>query len=426
MSERIIELTWDCRSCKHENKGRFIVCERCGSPKDKNETYKMPSTPPPPAATVTDPALLRLANAGENWTCTFCGSHTRDLDGTCGQCGAGRAREATATPPEPASKRWPRWAKPVALAAAFGLSFGGWLAYEMRHVEPVVLTPPPPIRVPPAPAKTEFAATVERVSWTRTILVEKWQLVAHEGFTEDAPEGALQVSAAGMRVHHYEDVYDHDETVYDDVAVPDGHRSESYTERVSCGQDCKTTPRVCHPVCTRTTRTCRSVCTSKGNGFASCRDVCSGGTESCRQECTGGTSTCTTKYCNETRTKQIPKTRTERRARVVKRYRKEPRNAAWSTWKTWEWAPVREVKDEGDDVAPRWPDAGSVALRDAEAPRAGDEREQRTESMQVVLRVEDGTTRIFVPSSEEELAKLAPGTQHEIEIEGGKITLQRR
>ncbi|UJR78381.1 hypothetical protein [Sandaracinus amylolyticus] len=89
MSSRKIELTWVCTSCGHRNLGRFAECKACGSPKDASERYQMPGDTRA-APTVSDPALLRLAHAGANWRCTFCGTESRALVASCEHCGAQR------------------------------------------------------------------------------------------------------------------------------------------------------------------------------------------------------------------------------------------------------------------------------------------------------------------------------------------------
>ncbi|MCA9606483.1 MAG: hypothetical protein KC619_12845, partial [Myxococcales bacterium] len=70
---RKIEMHWVCSSCGHRNLGRHKSCQRCGDPKDASEPWLMPEDPGA-APSVTDPALLRQANAGPDWQCGYCGS----------------------------------------------------------------------------------------------------------------------------------------------------------------------------------------------------------------------------------------------------------------------------------------------------------------------------------------------------------------
>jgi hypothetical protein len=207
----------------------------------------------------------------------------------------------------------------------------------------------------------------------------------HEGFRETIPTGATEITSVGQKVHHQEQVLDHMETEHYTEQVPDGYRSESYTEQVSCGQDCTTTPKSCH-----------EECTSKKNGFASCKQVCSGGGRSCK-----------TRYCSESRTRQVPKTRTEYRTRQVPRYRSEPRYAEAFHYKTWDWAADRTVRAAGvEATGVHWPDSGA---RTTGLPAGEQEREQRHARYTITLHYHgDETVRFAVPTPE----ALAPFTTH--------------
>jgi hypothetical protein len=99
-------------------------------------------------------------------------------------------------------------------------------------------------------------------------------------------------------------------------------------------------------------------------------------------------------------------------------------SVAWSAYKVPEWvkSPSRELT--GDDVTPRWPDAG-VAERDggpSAEPKLGEKRVTRTETFAVTLRTDDGATHQYVPASAEELARLAPATQHEVRVKNGQLS----
>jgi hypothetical protein len=77
--ERIIEMTWRCSSCQRQNLGRHKSCQGCGNPKDASEEFEMPSDTAL-APTVTDERLLRMATAGPDWRCRFCGGDQRRSD----------------------------------------------------------------------------------------------------------------------------------------------------------------------------------------------------------------------------------------------------------------------------------------------------------------------------------------------------------
>lgn len=410
---------------------------------------------PADVPTVTDPELLELADAGANWSCVYCRSAQRDLDGNCAQCGAQRAvpplpqaASPTTGPATPAAAQTPA-APPspaagcflivVLLAMVFGLGtcayscvscVGGSKTSDQEAPKKTSRVRSPSPSPSPSTPRTEFQAVVEDVSWARSSTLQRWQLVGHEDFADALPQGATSVRAIGQHIHHYDDVFDHNETVYDDVEVPYGYRTESYTESVECGKDCSTSRRTCKKRCSGSPKSCKEVCSNKKNGFASCKTVCTGGDERCEDVCTGGDRTCTPKYCNERRTRKVPKTRTEKRSRVEARYRKEPRYATWSAYQTWEWADLEKQATSGHDTSPTWPahkKGGArpvVGLSDTTTGKAGAEREVRTETLSVTFRTDDGAFYFYTPSPEEPLSSFSTGSRHEVTVSGGRLTLR--
>lgn len=407
---RKIEMTWRCSACGRQNLGRFKVCQGCGDPKDASERYEMPSDTAA-APTVTDPTLLRMANAGPDWRCAYCGSDQRRSDDCCARCGApsreGASVRAIGTGPSgvlegrtafggfalptfqggsgggttsgvpgldalareqgTAASRLRRHAFAFAIVgvsiAFWGCIAGGayldWRAHRPRD------------------------AVVARVAWTRDVHVDRYHVFEREGFSEQLPREAFDVREIGPRHHHDEQILDHYETESYTEQVQDGYDTETYTVEVSCGEDCTSDPPSCH-----------EVCSSDDNGFASCHDVCSGGGRSC-----------TTRYCTETRTRQTPRYRTEYRTREVPRYRYEPRYATAFAYRVWDWGEDRVLHAEGHatrDLA--WPSDARIHLGVglAEGER---ERERRVETFQVVLRDEDGREYALAPASEAEFLR---------------------
>jgi hypothetical protein len=327
--ERIIEMTWRCSSCKSQNLGRYKSCQTCGNPKDASERFEMPSDTTL-APTVTDPKLLRLAKAGPDWRCQSCGGDQRRLDGNCVNCGAGYAEARRAAGPSTRGKI----SVLAVVLTIFGLS-GGCVWGLLKWGE------------------MPYTATVSAVSWEHVTDVERYALRTHEGFKEAIPEGAIKVTRIGQRVHHTDKVQAGWTVQTFEDTVPDGTSLQNYTVRTACGEDCTTTPQVC-----------REVCRSNSNGFATCR-----------QECSGGKRKCTTRYCSETRQREVPKTRTQMKRMKVPAYRDEPRYADVFSYQAWSWAPERTERETGtDEFKMRWP----AGARSTGLPRGEQERERRT------------------------------------------------
>lgn len=178
VGERIIQMDWVCRYCRHRNPGlagedQGMRCAGCGHPKDVEE-YGMPGDTSA-AESVTDPRLLELAGAGENRPCPACGSEVRALAPQCPSCGsvvpaAAIAREsrpppasedddddAPAPPREPRrSRRLPTVSLPALLGAVVFLLALGAAALWFSE-----------------PHKTVYTATIISIAWRRVEHLEE-------------------------------------------------------------------------------------------------------------------------------------------------------------------------------------------------------------------------------------------------------------
>lgn len=354
-------MTWRCSSCEHQNLGRHKSCQHCGDPKDKSEPYEMPANPAT-AVSVTEVGLLRMAEAGANWRCAYCGSDQRNLDATCAQCGASSAEGTSTQEARTVSKltawmRLARWARKHRLGlgitgAVLATIVGIWMyAHRTRT----------------------FTAKVTDATWTQTISVQRYQIWARDGWRDTQPTDAFEVVSNGQQVHHYDDVLD-------------GYDTQHYTEQVACGEDCYDEPQ-----------RCSESCSDNGNGFASCQT-----------ECTGGGRRCTTRYCSEARTRQVA------------RYRKEPRYAEAISYKIWDWGFHRSVDATGTGAAGmRWP-VEEARVGEGLGPR---EEERETRSGRYVVTVAyDGTSRLVFEVAADELARFELGSRHELRLKRGEAT----
>ncbi len=326
-------MTWRCSSCQHQNLGRHKACQQCGNPKDESEQYEMPSQ----RASVTDAALLRMAEAGPNWRCAYCGSDQRKADASCAQCGASSEHGQLLTPNRPVRARPSWWRKHriaiIVVAALVVIPIACWTYLHRTRT---------------------FDAKVVDARWTQTISVERYQIWSRDGWRDTQPPDAFDVVSKGQQIHHYDKVLD-------------GYDTEHYTEQVACGQDCYTEAESCH-----------EECDDNGNGFSSCHT-----------ECTGGGQKCTTRYCSEPRTRQVP------------RYRDEPRYAEAIAYQIWDWGHHRSIDASGTGVAGlRWPDPSEVKLGVGLGPRE-EERETRFGTYVVTLAYDGSSKLTFEVTADE-------------------------
>lgn len=316
-----VEMLWDCSSCKTTVKGRHKACTNCGKAKEGEPFYDDPSHGEVGLEdAVLDPELIRQAEAGPDWQCRYCGSHSRRDDGECRECGSlqGNSRDTETRwddgttgkpgdgpndleeakfvvdrgldealsdwseplnggprkvmgrhelPPPPLPSRR-RWIVPTAVATVLGAAFLIFFLFRTREVQ----------------------AEVVATRWDRTVSVDRYQVVTEEGW--DPPDDSVSTEDLGRRVHHYDKVLT-------------GYKSVDRQEKYACGEDCRTTPRTCHKTPVR--------CQKNDNGFK----TCSGGDE----VCSGGDKVCSTRYCTRTVTDKVPQ------------YVDEPVMRTWWRWK---------------------------------------------------------------------------------------------
>lgn len=320
------------------------------------------------AASVTDPALLRMATAGANWRCAYCGSDQRAFDGSCKQCGAGAAEGTSTAAPQPLLK-----GNDVILTPWRELFHWGWrqkIAVAVVAVIAVIVA-----GYLWAHRERTYDATVAEVRWTHVITVERYAIWNRDGWRDSLPHDAFDVISKGQQIHHYDQVLD-------------GYDTQHYTESVACGQDCTTTPQTCH-----------EVCTNNNNGFASCNNVCSGGGTTCRP-----------RYCQESRTRQVP------------RYRREPRYAEGVAYKIWDWGDHRTVQATGNQTtAMRWPtEEARIGEGLAERER---ERERRTATYVVMMRYGEDRTPLSFAVPPDQLRAFEVGTKHQLRIKDERVII---
>jgi hypothetical protein len=282
----VIENTWNCSTCGHKNRGRDMRCANCGKSKE-GERYAIPN--PETAPEVKDADLLRMANAGANWTCPYCGCQERDLNGECKTCAAKRGEgfaspEPSADAPveaglkEPPVESWPSepsWQCGNCgtlndQAARACVNCGAFP--DGRDIEPIISpSEPPPPRFSPRKwlkrywpilagagavigitglllwifLPREVEATVKSISWNRSVELQQDTLKHGEGWESSMPSRSFN-SSCERRQRGTRDCNPHD--------------CNPHQESYSCN------PHDCN---------CHTTCSDNGNGFSTCSESCS-------------------------------------------------------------------------------------------------------------------------------------------------------
>jgi hypothetical protein len=374
-----IEMLWDCTSCETDAiGGTQDHCPNCGAAHDtKANPWYMPGDISH-RNRITDARRLQMAAAGPNWTCDYCSGTQRNPDGSCLNCAGPRSeadadrasgrpvesvsRVASSMPPRaPAyDSEDPVWPPPRGNSPL--LFIGGGMAllaliiglvWMLFHKRPVDLE-------------------VTSVEWTQTVSVERYRQVAQSGWDEDMPRDAADVKNEGSRIHHYDQVLDHYETVH-------------YTVQVEDGQDCVDVPETCY--------TTAVTCSPNDNGTADCW----GGDE----VCSGGGQSCTTRYRDDPRTREEPV------------YRDEPRYEDHYAWTVWRWTPQRQPSHSGRTVETSWPDREELCLN-CNVGSGEQERESGRQGTYAVHLLDRDRADTFdhAPTTEKEFRRFPIGSKH--------------
>ena len=332
MSEWIIELKWNCRSCGTTGiLGREEACPQCGNPREESEIKKagvsIDESEAKSAPPVVDPTLIKRANLGADWFCSNCeAGNPRNTD-QCVSCGSPQGAPVYRLPPPsrpPPPRSYPPpvemgkpWRAPAPIddqldsdhqprrgglqalgcfATTGGVFFLGLfigiILFAFLHT-------------------TVHEGTVKDKTWEHRISVESWQhktIRAWEYNTKERPE-VPPVKGAGEQAGMKLIPGSCDREYFGQGPVHNcGSRQESYdcsvTTREECGQDCKST----------------------GNGFARCK----------------------TKYCNKTKKKTCERT--------VPIQCSDPVYKDRCTYETQEWQFVTVLKANGHGNETYWPD----------------------------------------------------------------------
>lgn len=216
-----IPLVWECPSCKTLNPGPIKTCTACGAPQPDDIAFQRVDTDK--FNFIKDEALIRMAKAGPDIHCPFCGTRNPATAETCSQCGGelsrgGKSRQTGQRIPKPGEAqpaqqtrpaqpaRSTQKAQPAAQAAAASASkqksskliflFVG-LAVVACIAGAILLTL--------LLLKTDdVTATVRDVSWSRSVAIEAYTTVSDSDWWDEIPSDA-ELGSCSMRYRYTSD-----------------------------------------------------------------------------------------------------------------------------------------------------------------------------------------------------------------------------
>jgi hypothetical protein len=187
-----VPLIWQCPSCETQNPGPIKTCTSCGAPQPENVNFK--TVDDKEFNLIKDEALIRMAKAGPDIHCPYCGTRNPNSAKLCSHCGGdlsmgGKARQAGVKVGSAAEEESP----PPAEAAqpkkkpSKALVIGGIIAVIACLAGFIVLI----ILL----LKTdELTGQVTDVAWERSVAVEAFQVVTDQAWWDEVPEGAEVLS----------------------------------------------------------------------------------------------------------------------------------------------------------------------------------------------------------------------------------------
>ena len=80
-----VPLIWQCAFCSTQNPGPIKSCTSCGAPQPEDVEFLQVDEER--FNFIKDEALIRMAKAGPEIHCPFCGTRNRATEDLCKQCG---------------------------------------------------------------------------------------------------------------------------------------------------------------------------------------------------------------------------------------------------------------------------------------------------------------------------------------------------
>lgn len=185
-----VNLIWTCPSCTTQNPGPIQSCTSCGAPQPADIQFE--EVDQAKFVLIKDEALIRMAKAGPDKHCPYCGTRNRSTDELCNECGADIStgallRKQGAKVGElqkpPSDESIPK--KKLSKGCLIGLIIAAAIACIVSIVFIVKLL------------KSEtLSARVTNVAWKRSVSIESYSSVEGRDWYDQIPEGAELISCS--------------------------------------------------------------------------------------------------------------------------------------------------------------------------------------------------------------------------------------
>lgn len=220
-----IEAYWDCSYCGSKAiRGRERVCPACGKTRASEAKFYMLDREP-----VADESAVE---AGPDWFCPYCDSYNPHSANFCKNCGHPReaedkdyftVRQAEDRRQQQKAAEIERASRQESAPAQTGRKRASKGRFVVLAVIAVLLIAGIVGLLPHS-----STVTVLEKSWQRSVDIEEYRLTEASGWT--LPGDAVELLGTSREIHHYDQVFDHYETV-----------TETRSEEVFDGYDTYTT-----------------------------------------------------------------------------------------------------------------------------------------------------------------------------------------
>lgn len=212
-----VNLIWTCPSCTTQNPGPIRSCTSCGAPQPADIQFE--EVDPTKFELIKDEALIRMAKAGPDKHCPYCGTRNKSTEDRCNECGADistgallrkqgakvGATQETSTPETAPKKKLSK-----------GCLIGLILAAAIACITLIIIV------VMSLKSET-ITASVTEVAWNRSVVIEAYSIVEGSDWYDQIPEGAdLSSCSSKYRYTSDEPVVNSTETCGDPYTIDTG------------------------------------------------------------------------------------------------------------------------------------------------------------------------------------------------------------
>lgn len=189
-----VPLIWQCPYCETQNPGPIKSCTSCGAPQPEDVDFKQVDEKE--FNFIKDEALIRMAKAGPNIHCPYCGTRNPNTAELCSHCGGdlsmggklrkagGKVKSASQDGQPPAVEAPAAKKKPSRSLVIFGIIFA--FACLAGFIVLMILL-----------LKTDdITGTVTDVAWERSVAVEAYLMVTDQAWWDEVPQGAEVLSCS--------------------------------------------------------------------------------------------------------------------------------------------------------------------------------------------------------------------------------------